>query len=63
MAHAGTENGNLICTYNNFADYGVRRSSIAVAIRQLEYMGFIRAVKGWACSRLLFAASDSIYRT
>ncbi|MBL4886393.1 MAG: hypothetical protein JKY95_17920 [Planctomycetaceae bacterium] len=50
MAHAGTENGNLICTYNNFADYGVRRQSIATAVRQLEYMGFIRVEKGWAYS-------------
>ena len=50
MAHAGTENGNLICTYNNFSNYGVRRSSIAAAVRLLEYMGFVRLVKGWAFS-------------
>lgn len=50
LAHAGTENGNLITTHNDFADYGIRYPSIAEAIRQLEYMGLIRVKKGWAYS-------------
>lgn len=41
MAHAGRENGALVVTYENFADYGARRSSIAKAIRELEAAGFL----------------------
>ena len=46
MAHAGTENGNLICTHKDLSAHGVRYPSIAAAIRELEYMGFIRVQKG-----------------
>jgi hypothetical protein len=45
MGHAGTENGNLVVTYDQFADYGVRRSSIARAIREAEHLGWIRVVQ------------------
>lgn len=41
MAHAGRENGALVVTYKNFADYGVRLSSVAEAIRELEAAGFL----------------------
>ncbi len=41
MAHAGRENGGLIVTYEDFVAYGVRRSSIASAIRELEEAGFL----------------------
>jgi hypothetical protein len=47
MAHAGTENGNLICTYQDFADYGVSMGAIKAALSQLAALGFIEiAVKG-----------------
>lgn len=46
MAHAGSENGNLICTHKDIAAHGVRHSSIADAIRLLEYTGLIRVQKG-----------------
>ena len=46
MAHGGTENGNLICTHKDITAHGVRHSSIADAIRHLEYMGLIRVKKG-----------------
>lgn len=41
MKHASQKNGELIVTYNNFADYGVRRRSIADAIRQAVAHGFL----------------------
>jgi len=48
IAHAGTSNGELICTYEDLYKYGVRRASIGQAIQQLDYMGFIRIDKGIA---------------
>ncbi|MDF2797646.1 MAG: hypothetical protein K0R85_390 [Devosia sp.] len=42
MQHAGTENGNLPCTYADLEAYGVRRRSIPDALRQLDRLGFIR---------------------
>lgn len=41
MAHGGKENGNLIVTYDDFAAFGVRRASVAEAIRLLEKLGLI----------------------
>jgi hypothetical protein len=41
MKHSGQKNGDLIVTYNNFAEYGVRRSSIADAIREAVELGFV----------------------
>ena len=32
MAHAGTENGNLVVTYADFVKFGVRRESLPAAI-------------------------------
>lgn len=36
MHHAGKENGRLKVTYEDFAAFGVRRASIAAALRELE---------------------------
>lgn len=41
MNHAGRENGNLIVTYADFEAFGIRRSSVSAAIRELEALGFI----------------------
>jgi hypothetical protein len=41
MAHAGTANGMLVVTYDDFEEYGIRRSSIARAIREAEALGLI----------------------
>ncbi len=59
LNHAGSENGALICTYNDFAEFGIRRSSIRPAIDQLVLLGFIRCKRGgrWAGSN-----TPSIYR-
>jgi hypothetical protein len=45
MAHAGTENGNLKCTWVDFESYGIRRKSIAQAIRRVEALGFIETME------------------
>ncbi len=46
MAHAGTENGQLIVTYDDFTEYGIRRPSIGAAIKELEYFGWITVKRG-----------------
>lgn len=51
MAHAGTENGNLTCTYSNFETYGIRRATIAASIRRLEVLGFIEVTERGRISR------------
>ena len=46
LAHAGTENGNLITTYSDFQYFGLRRrSSIAPAIIEAETIGFIDVIE------------------
>ncbi|WP_038366864.1 hypothetical protein [Bosea sp. UNC402CLCol] len=41
MAHGGRDNGKLPCTYTDFEKAGIRRKSIALAIRQCEALGFV----------------------
>jgi hypothetical protein len=41
MRHAGKDNGRLICTYNDFAEYGIRRPSIGPAIQQAVKLGLV----------------------
>jgi hypothetical protein len=43
--HGGMENGALICTFDDFARAGVRRQSVARAIRDLEKLGFIEVTQ------------------
>jgi hypothetical protein len=38
--HGGKDNGQLPCTYTDFANYGIDRHSIAPAIREVEALGF-----------------------
>jgi len=47
MAHAGTENGRLICTYDDCVAYGIGRRFINASIRDAVGRGLIcRTVKG-----------------
>lgn len=39
--HGGADNGVLPVTFNNFADYGIDRQSIAPAIRECVALGFL----------------------
>jgi hypothetical protein len=48
MAHGGQENGQLIVTHAQFAEYGMRLASVAQAIQEAEYMGFIAVDRGIA---------------
>jgi hypothetical protein len=41
MRHAGKKNGGLICTYDQFVAYGIRRMSIAPGIRLLVSVGLL----------------------
>jgi hypothetical protein len=43
--HGGCDNGELPCTFDDFMDYGVRRNSINVAIRELVTLGFIEVTE------------------
>ena len=47
LEHGGSENGNLVCTYDDFERAGIRRASVAQAIRECEALGFLEVkVKG-----------------
>jgi hypothetical protein len=45
MRHGGAENGALPCTYDDFKDAGIRRSSVAEAIREAVALGFLEVTK------------------
>src|ERR1700753_1487163 len=58
MRHPGTENGSLLCTYADFHKAGIRRSSIALAIRQSVALGFLEVKRhGYRTARTLRAPS------
>lgn len=42
MAHAGTENGNLIVTHADFIEHGVTPRYLAEALAGLEFLGFVK---------------------
>ena len=45
MVHGGACNGSLVCTYRDFAADGIRRASIALAIRQCVALGFLEITR------------------
>ena len=45
LRHAGSENGNLPCTYSDFVEAGLRRASVSLAIRQCEALGFLQITR------------------
>jgi hypothetical protein len=48
LRHGGKNNGKLICTYDDFKQFGIRRMSIAPAIRLLVEVGLIEITdRGW----------------
>jgi hypothetical protein len=48
MRHAGQDNGKLIVTYNDLVAFGLKRDSIAPAIRLLVEIGLIQITqRGW----------------
>lgn len=44
MDHAGVQNGALVCTYDDFEAFGVRRRSIPDALAELTSRGIIRII-------------------
>lgn len=61
MEHAGAMNGELPCTYADFEANGVPRKAIALALRQLEALGFIEVMSRGRISRAEFRR-PSLYR-
>jgi hypothetical protein len=48
LTHGGKNNGKLIVTYDDFEQFGIRRKSIAPAIRMLVAVGLIEITRpGW----------------
>jgi hypothetical protein len=48
LKHAGKDNGALIVTYNDFEQFGIRRKSVASAIRLLVKVGLVTITdRGW----------------
>jgi len=47
MNHAGTENGNLMATYDQLVKFGFSRRKIGAAIEEAEKLGLIRCKRGW----------------
>jgi hypothetical protein len=45
MRHGGGENGKLPCTYTDFHNWGIRRASVALAIRQCVALGFLEVTR------------------
>jgi hypothetical protein len=41
LDHCGKENGNLVVTFDQFVEFGIRRASVAAGIRELVAGGFI----------------------
>ena len=44
MAHAGTQNGNLVVLYDDFAAFGIRRQSVKGAIDLAVSLGFVKVI-------------------
>ena len=44
--HAGLANGNLICTYNQFQEYGLTRNMIRPAIEEASFLGLVKHQRG-----------------
>jgi hypothetical protein len=42
MKHGGAENGNLVCTYDDFERAGIKRRSVSSAIRGCVDFGFLQ---------------------
>jgi hypothetical protein len=43
--HSGDQKNGLLVTFQQFEEWGVRRHTIASAIRELEALGFIRVTQ------------------
>ena len=61
MRHGGAENGALQCPYTDFERAGIRRASVALAVRQCVALGFLAIERQGLRSRAEFRA-PSVYR-
>ena len=44
--HGGYENGYLVCTYNDFVEYGLTRNKIRQAIEEAQALGLVKHQRG-----------------
>jgi hypothetical protein len=59
MIHGGAENGKLPVTYQDFESYGVRRHSVASAVRELAALGIVAiSKKGYGGAAAMRAPSE-----
>lgn len=61
MRNGGAENGKLVCTYSQFEEWGLRRQSIALAIRQAVALRFLEIPRKGFRTSAEFRA-PSLYR-
>ena len=61
MRHGGTQNGYLLCTYDHFEEFGMRRASLALAIRQTVALGFVEITQAGFRTAAEFRAPN-LYR-
>lgn len=61
MRHGSAENGRLPCTYADFEKAGIRRKSVALAIRQCVALGFLEVTRQGRRSVAEFR-TPSLYR-
>jgi hypothetical protein len=61
LHHGGNDNGKLVVTFDQFEKYGVRRKSIAAALRELEALGFIQIVER-GCAGNAGYGKPNVYR-
>lgn len=44
-ANGGAQNGQLVVTYDQFAEWGLRRASVAAALREAVALGFVEVTR------------------
>jgi len=45
LARHPDDSGRLVCTHNDFIKYGIHHNRVALAIRELEALGFIKITR------------------
>ncbi|MBS7702668.1 hypothetical protein [Chelatococcus asaccharovorans] len=61
LRHGGADNGFLKCTYSDFEEAGIRRASVALAIRQCVELGFAE-ITGQGQRSVSSFRAPSLYR-
>jgi hypothetical protein len=62
MAHGGGKNGELVVTYGNFVQYGMRRNSVLGFLMEAMALGFIGRTREGVKAFGQFQGSPALYR-